>query len=225
MCSRDSSCLASGALPTPHPLLRKRAELLYLPILDEEQLLKSPVPSKIISQSQKRKKQEQKVQHLWWGFEWGRKNSLQTPVCPVSLTWESTSRTPWTRWIFPAFVWSYLSSRCGSGGNDGLRSRGWRYCRAPSISARCPPWAWAGFGLCRGPWMQSAMLWPDRLGSAFACFQYDANNIMRYAEGCPKWHQHAQIDVNYLCTVTKKQPLQVSQNKGHNRHEKSPLPW
>lgn len=73
MCSRDSSCLASGALPTPDPLLRKKAELLYPPILDEEQLLKSPVPSKIISQSQKRKKQEQKVQHLWCGIEWERK--------------------------------------------------------------------------------------------------------------------------------------------------------
>lgn len=124
-------------------------------------------------------------------------------ICPVFLTWESTSRMPWTRRIFPASVWSYLSSLCGSGSNDGLRSRGWRYCRVLGISARCPPGAWAELVLCCWLWMQSVMLWPDRLGSAFAWFQHDANSIMRYAENCPKLHQHAQIDVKCLCTVNK----------------------
>lgn len=83
--SRGSSCLASGALPPPAPLLRKRAELLHPPILDEEQLLTSPVPPKIISYKQKRKKQEQKVQHFVMRF-WVRGKKIFANTSLPSLS-------------------------------------------------------------------------------------------------------------------------------------------
>ena len=121
---------------------------------------------------------------------WVRGEKLLANSCLPSLSHlEKGQEDSWTRWLFPSSIWSYLFSLHGPGGNNGLRSRGWRYCRVHGISAHCPPGAQAGFGLCRWLWMQSVMLWPDRLGSAFACFQHDANSTMRYAGNCPKLHQ------------------------------------
>lgn len=122
MCSRSSSFLVPGALLTAAPFLRKRAELLHPPILDKEQLSNFPLPSEVISQRQKSKKQEWKVQHFVMKFCVRGEKILSNPSLPSLSSQGKYQQVTLDKVSFT-----------DSGGNDGLRSRGQWYGRVPSV--------------------------------------------------------------------------------------------
>lgn len=103
MCSRGSSRLVPGALPTAAPFLRKRAELHHPPILDKEQMSNSPLLSKVISQGQKSKKQEQKVQHFVMKFCGRGEKILSSPSLPSLSNQAKYHQDTWDKVNFPCF--------------------------------------------------------------------------------------------------------------------------